>query len=122
MKLPILNFGLSKWGFGIPNMIWITNIRFRKAEVRGPHSLVSCSLFFGGNTSNFYLKIITIKSDYYWRMNQIINMIKEDFFNLINIFDLLQNILVWQWIYLLMILIQQGSNSKNVEVRNLMCC
>ena len=35
MKLPILNFGLPKLGFGIPNMIWITNIRFRKAEVRG---------------------------------------------------------------------------------------
>ena len=35
MKLPILNFGLPKLGFGIQNMIWITNITFRKAEVRG---------------------------------------------------------------------------------------
>ena len=28
LKLPILNFGL-------PNLIWVTNIKFRKAEVRG---------------------------------------------------------------------------------------
>ena len=35
MKLPILNFELPKLGFEIPNMIRITNIRFRKAEVRG---------------------------------------------------------------------------------------
>ena len=33
--LPILNFGLPKLGFRISNMIWITNIIFRKGEVRG---------------------------------------------------------------------------------------
>ena len=33
MTLSILNFGLPKLGFGISNMILITNIRFCKAEV-----------------------------------------------------------------------------------------